>query len=118
MIEHVSVAVKNFDKSKKFYLAALKPLKYKLNYNFKDAAGFMAGGHTSFWIVKKPYVQKTHLAFLAETKKAVRDFHATALKAGAKDNGKPGLRPDYSSDYYAAFVLDLDDNNIEAVCYD
>ncbi len=117
MIEHVSVPVKDFRKAKKFYLAALKPLKYKLNYDFKDAAGFMAEGHTSFWIVKKPRVQKTHIAFRARTRKMVRDFHKAALQAGGKDHGKPGLRKDYSPDYYAAFILDPDGNNIEAVTY-
>lgn len=117
MIEHTGVLVRNFSKAKKFYMAALKPLGYKNNMNFPGASGFIEGGHTSFWIVKKPHREVLHVAFRAKTKKAVRDFHAAAMRAGAKDNGKPGLRKDYSPDYYAAFVLDPDGNNIEAVCF-
>ena len=57
-----------------------------------------------------------HVAFVAKDRKAVDAFHAAALKAGAKDNGKPGLREDYAPTYYAAFVIDADGNNVEAVC--
>ncbi|MBI4085080.1 MAG: VOC family protein [Candidatus Liptonbacteria bacterium] len=118
MIEHVSIPVRDFEKSKKFYLAALKPLGYELNMEFPGAAGFMADGHTSFWIVQKLSAQETHVAFLAKTRKAVNDFHVAALEAGGKNNGKPGLRTDYSPDYYAAFIHDPDRHNIEAVCYE
>ncbi len=117
MIEHTGIFVSNYQQAKKFYTAALKPLGYKLNMEYGEAAGFMEGGHTSFWIVKKARPQKSHIAFRAKNKKAVRDFHAAAIRAGAKDNGKPGLRKDYSPDYYAAFILDKDGNNIEAVCF-
>ena len=117
MIEHISVPVKNFKKAKKFYVAALKPLQYRLNMEFDGAAGFMEGGHTSFWIVKKPHKEKTHVAFRAKNKDAVKAFHKAALKAGGKNNGKPGLRKDYSPDYYAAFILDPEGNNIEEVCF-
>jgi catechol 2,3-dioxygenase-like lactoylglutathione lyase family enzyme len=117
MIEHTGVLVRDFAKAKKFYTAALKPLGYKNNMNFPDAAGFKEGGHTSFWIVKKAHRGKLHVAFRARNRKAVRDFHAAALRSGGKDNGKPGLRKDYSPGYYAAFVLDPDGNNIEAVCF-
>ncbi|HEV3245370.1 MAG TPA: VOC family protein [Candidatus Paceibacterota bacterium] len=118
MLEHVSVSVKDFAKAKKFYVAALKPLGYKLTMDYSpEAAGFKEGGHTSFWIVKKKHKDTTHLAFLAKSKKAVQDFHKAALKAGGKDNGGPGLREDYSPDYYAAFVYDPDGNNIEAVVF-
>lgn len=113
----MSVPVKDFKKAKKFYVAALKPLKYKLNFNFDGASGFKEDGHTSFWIVKKAHKEKTHVAFRAKNKEAVRVFYKTALKAGGKDNGKPGLRKEYSPDYYAAFVLDPEGNNIEAVCF-
>ena len=118
MIEHTSVPVTNFAKAKKFYLAALKPLGYKLTADYSpEAAGFKEGGHTSFWIAKKKgKVTPTHLAFRAKSRKAVQAFHRSALKAGGKDNGGPGLR-DYGGIYYAAFVLDPDGNNIEAVVF-
>src|SRR3989344_8597204 len=115
MIEHTGVSVKNIEKSKAFYTAALKPLGYKLNMDFGESVGFKEGGHTSFWIGKKRYYQQSHVAFHAKTRKAVRDFHKAAIKAGGRDNGKPGLRKDYSPDYYAAFIIDPSGNNIEAV---
>ena len=118
MIEHVSIHVSDYEKAKALYSAALKPLGYKLNMEYGTAAGFMEGGHTSFWIVEQKKVIPTHIAFRAKNKNAVHDFHTAALEAGAKDNGKPGPRPDYSPDYYAAFFLDEDGNNVEAVWYD
>ena len=116
MIEHVGIHVSNYKKAKKFYIAALKPLGYKNNMEHGEAAGFMEGGHTSFWIAKKAKVVPMHVAFAAKSKKEVQKFHAAALKAGAKDNGGPGFRTDYGPTYYASFVLDADKNNIEA-CY-
>lgn len=117
MIEHTGIFVSNYQKAKKFYAAALKPLGYKLNMEYGEAGGFIEGGHTSFWIIQKARPAKMHIAFRGKNKKAVRDFHEAAMRAGAKDNGKPGLRKDYSPDYYAAFILDADGNNIEAVCF-
>ncbi len=119
MIEHLSLPVHDFGKAKEFYTSALKPLGYKLAMEFgEEAAGFMAEGHTSFWIVKKPHGEKIHVAFRAPDKEAVHHFYDAGMKAGARDNGKPGPRKDYSPDYYAAFVLDPEGNNIEAVFYD
>jgi predicted lactoylglutathione lyase len=118
MIEHMSLPVKDHKRSKEFYSEALKPLQYKLNMDFEGASGFMEGGHTSFWIVEKPQGQKLHVAFLAKSKEMVDEFHKVAVNSGAKDNGAPGYRKDYSPDYYAAFVLDPEGNNIEAVWYD
>ena len=117
MIEHTGIFVSNYKRAKEFYTKTLKPLGYKVSMEFGEAAGFMEGGHTSFWITKKARVPQLHVAFHAKNKKAVRDFHEAAVRAGGKDNGKPGLRKDYSPDYYAAFILDKDGNNIEAVCF-
>jgi predicted lactoylglutathione lyase len=116
MIEHVSVPISDYKKSVKFYTMALKPLGYTLERKYPpEAAGFCEGDSTSFWIVlRKSKVQPIHVALRSKSKKAVEAFHAKALKAGAKDNGKPGFRTDYGNNYYAAFVLDLDGNNIEA----
>jgi len=117
MIEHISVPVSNVRKSKAFYTKALKPLGYAPWMAYADAVGFVEGGHARLWIGKQETVVPMHVAFLARSRKAVHEFHAAALKAGGKDNGKPGYR-DYSPDYYAAFVYDPDGNNIEAVWYD
>lgn len=80
-------------------------------------AGFNDGENTDFWISKEERFSPTHLAFQADSRRKVEDFHKAALAAGARDNGGPGYR-DYSPGYYAAFVLDPDGNNIEAVWYD
>lgn len=117
MIEHISVPVRNFPRAKAFYRRALKPLGYKMNMVFPGAAGFMAGGHTSFWIVKKARGAKIHVAFLAKNKKAVEAFYEAGIRAGGQDNGKPGFRKEYSPDYYAAFVNDEEGNSLEAVCF-
>jgi catechol 2,3-dioxygenase-like lactoylglutathione lyase family enzyme len=118
MIEHISIPIKDYVKARTFYAEVLKPLGYTLTKDFPDeAGGFSEGGHTSFWIVRKE-TGPVHVAFLAPNKEAVDAFYATALNNGAKDNGKPGTRENYSPDYYAAFILDPDGNNIEAVCFD
>ena len=87
MIEHVSVPISDYKKSKQLYLEALKPLDYELTSDYpSDAAGFFEGGSTSFWIVKKKKpVQPIHVALRAPSKEAVHQFHSAALKAGAKD---------------------------------
>ena len=116
MLEHISVPVNNFERAKKFYIAALAPLGYKLTADYSpEAAGFKEGGHTSFWISKKKKVVPTHVAFRAKSRKAVQDFHKAALKNGGKDNGRAGRRKGYG---YAAFAFDPDGNNIEAVLFE
>ncbi|MDO8561612.1 MAG: VOC family protein [bacterium] len=118
MIAHVTVPVKDYAKAKALYAAMLTPVGYKLTADHPDwkAGGFMEGGHTSFWIAEKKEMEPTHVAVLAESKEAVQEFYAKAIETGAKDNGGPGFRTEYSPEYYAAFVLDDDGNNIEA-CY-
>ncbi len=118
MIAHTSISVRDYKKAKKFYLKTLAPLGYKISMDFPKykAAGFKEGGHTSFWIGQPKRFAPMHLAFLAKSKKAVQAFYKAALKAGGKDNGGPGFRTQYGPEYYAAFILDRDGNNIEA-CY-
>jgi catechol 2,3-dioxygenase-like lactoylglutathione lyase family enzyme len=117
MIAHTTLHVSNYRKSKAFYNEALAPLGYSNNMEYGEAAGFNDGRNTDFWISKEKSVVPTHVAFEASSRKQVEAFHAAALAAGAKDNGGPGYR-DYWPGYYAAFVLDPDGNNIEAVWYD
>lgn len=116
MIEHVSVPVTDYEEAKKFYAEALEPVGYMLAQDHPEwkAGGFTEGGHTSFWIVEKEQVQPIHVAVLAPSKEAVEKFYEKSLAAGAADNGGPGFRKDYGPNYYAAFVLDSDGNNIEA----
>jgi predicted lactoylglutathione lyase len=117
MIAHTSLPVRDYRVSKKFYSTALAKLGYKNNMEFEDAAGFNDGTNTDFWISKKKTVVPTHLAFEAKSRQEVEAFHSAALAAGGKDHGGPGYR-DYSPGYFAAFVLDPDGHNIEAVWYD
>ena len=77
MIAHVSLPVSNYEKAKDFYIKALKPLGYTQNMEYGESAGFMEGGHTSFWIVKKERVEPGHVAFEVKDKKAVDDFHCS-----------------------------------------
>ena len=119
MLEHVSVPIGDFKSAKKFYLAALRPLGYKLWAEYPpQAAGFAEGGSASLWIsaVKGKVRNTIHVAMRARSRKAVKDFYAAAIEAGGKDNGGPGFRLEYGDNYYAAFVFDPDGNNIEA-CY-
>ena len=124
MIDHISFAVSNMEQSKAFYLAALKPLgiavvmEVTAEQTGADAhAGFGKDDKAFFWIGGgvKPK-GGTHVAFTAPTRADVDSFYRAALAAGGRDNGSPGLRPHYHPDYYGAFVLDPDGNNIEAAC--
>ena len=125
MLDHIGFRVSDFDRAKAFYTAALKPLGIALIMEVTAEqtgdyahAGFGAEGKPFFWIGqgKKP-ASDVHVAFTVQSRADVDAFHRAALDAGGKDNGPPGLRPHYHPDYYGAFVLDLDGNNIEAVCH-
>ena len=117
MIAHTSLSVSDFRKAKAFYSKALAPLGYSSNTEYGEAAGFNDGKNTDFWISKESSVVPTHVAFEARNADEVAAFHQAAIAAGGKNNGDPGYR-DYWPGYFAAFVLDPDGNNIEAVWYD
>lgn len=122
MIDHISIGVSDYKRSLGFYKAVLKPLGYKLVMSFGEGAGFGTPQHPSFWIQTPGYsgpIQGagSHVAFVAPDRKSVDAFYKAALRHGAVDNGKPGLRPEYHPDYYGAFVLDPDGHRIEAVCH-
>ncbi len=116
MIDHLTLRVRDAAKSKAFYLAALKPLGYELGMEWEGSAGFKCEGKIDFWVAPGKQ-EPMHIAFRARSRKAVDAFYQAAMQAGAKDNGPPGLRKDYHPDYYGAFVLDPDGNNIEAVIH-
>ena len=121
MIDHLGVPVSNFAKSKAFYARALAPLGYEIIMEFPDdggGAGLGVKPRADLWLgVAKGAIMRMHVAFEAGDHAAVDAFHKAALAAGGRDNGKPGPRPQYHKDYYAAFVLDPDGHNIEAVCH-
>jgi catechol 2,3-dioxygenase-like lactoylglutathione lyase family enzyme len=120
MFDHVSIGVADIARSKKFYDATLKPLGISLLSDGESSLGYGEKA-VQLWLgaTKKPVKADVdsglHFCFLAKDRAAVDAFYAAALKAGGKDNGKPGLRTDYSPDYYGAFVIDPDGNNVEAV---
>lgn len=117
-LDHVGFNVSDFPKARAFFVAALAPLDIGI---VKEGEGWaMVGrkGQPQFWFGSFGAPPgPIHLAFSADDHEQVRRFHAAALAAGAKDNGGPGLRPQYHADYYAAFVIGPDGHNIEAVCH-
>jgi catechol 2,3-dioxygenase-like lactoylglutathione lyase family enzyme len=118
MLDHITLQVSEYRKSKQFYALALKPLGYELIMEFGEIGGFGKDGKPDFWIAQGSATKPPlHVAFASTDRSTVDAFHRAALAAGAKDNGAPGLRPHYHSNYYGAFVLDPDGNNIEAVCH-
>jgi catechol 2,3-dioxygenase-like lactoylglutathione lyase family enzyme len=112
MLDHTGIAVSDWDKSKCFYETALKPLAIivVMEVTPEQSGG---GAHAGFGNVSGP----THVAFTAESRAAVDEFYRVALAAGGRDNGPPGIREYYHPNYYGAFVLDPDGNNVEAVCH-
>jgi len=121
MLDHVTIKVSNFEKSKAFYLTALKALGYDLLMEQDGYAGFGNKADKNpipdFWIYQHANPDKTHIAFAAKDRLAVEAFYKAALSANGKDNGKPGIRTEYHANYYGAFVFDPDGYNIEAVCH-
>lgn len=117
MIDHISIGVRDLEKSKAFYAAALAPLGYALMMEFPGVAGLGEKGKPDFWLGAGEVGARHHVAFLAPDRKTVDAFYEAAIRAGGKDNGAPGLRPQYHPNYYGAFVLDPDGHNIEAVCH-
>jgi len=121
MLNHVSIGVRDIAKTKKFYDAALKPLGYKCLSEGADSLGYGRDA-VAFWIsaTDRPVAADAksglHICFDAPTRKSVDGFHAGALGAGGKDNGKPGIRADYGPNYYAAFAVDPDGYRLEAYC--
>jgi catechol 2,3-dioxygenase-like lactoylglutathione lyase family enzyme len=118
VIDHIGIGVRDYEESRRFYERALAPLELALVAEIEAdnrAAGFGRGGRDDFWIHEGRPLGRMHVAFEADSSEAVDGFHAAALEAGARDNGAPGLRPEYSETYYAAYVLDPNGNNIEAV---
>ncbi|MEO3433488.1 VOC family protein [Inquilinus sp. CAU 1745] len=125
MLDHMGFAVSDLERSKAFYQAALAPLGIGILMEVTAEQtgggahlGFGANGKPFFWIGDgAPLQSPVHVAFTAESRAIVDEFHRAALAAGGANNGGPGLRPHYHPNYYGAFVLDPDGHNIEAVCH-
>jgi catechol 2,3-dioxygenase-like lactoylglutathione lyase family enzyme len=117
MIDHMTLTVRDYPRSRSFYERILAPLGYRVLMEFGDSCGF--GDEKPYFWMKQgdPPTTPQHIAFVAGTRAMVDAFHAAALAAGGRDNGPPGLRPEYHASYYGAFVLDPDDHNLEAVTH-
>lgn len=118
MLDHIGLTTNDLDASVAFYSKALESLGYSLNSKDKTSAGFGPDQASVFWLYagENRKGKGTHIAFRAGTREMVDAFYSMGLRAGGRDNGVPGLRADYSPNYYAAFLLDPDGNNVEAVC--
>jgi len=116
MIDHLGLEVRDYLRSKDFYLVALAPLGIEQLLEFEGRiGGFGRDGKPFFWIRQGEPAAGIHVAFSAPDSDAVDAFYAAALGAGGEDNGEPGLRTHYHPGYYGAYVLDPDGNNVEAV---
>lgn len=123
MIDHIWRPVADYERSKLFYTTLLLPLGYQLlrDHPEKKRAGFGIidkDGQRDFWVIENLKEAKGSsycLAFAASSKSRVDEFWNAGIRAGGRDNGKPGYRKEYGDGYYAAFIFDPDGYNIEAV---
>jgi catechol 2,3-dioxygenase-like lactoylglutathione lyase family enzyme len=121
VIDHLTIGVRDLERSRRFYRAVLEPLGFSERGPWSDERreiAFGAEGADDF-AISPEYAPggQLHIAFAADSREAVDAFHAAALEAGASDNGAPGERPEYAEGYYGAFVLDPDGHNVEAVVH-
>jgi predicted lactoylglutathione lyase len=117
IIDHVGIKVRDFEKSKTFYNAALAPLGVALSMEFPNVGGWGRGKKPELWLAGTGEEVKAtvHICLEAGSREEVDAFYKAAIAAGGKDNGPPGIREMYHPGYYGAFVLDPDGHNLEAV---
>jgi catechol 2,3-dioxygenase-like lactoylglutathione lyase family enzyme len=119
MIDHITIAVSDLQRSKLFYERALAPLEYRLSFGKEGVFWAFDVGDGSLFEIQQsespPPLTRVHVAFRVGGNADVDAFYRAALDAGAADNGAPGPRPEYTANYYACFVLDPDGYNIEAM---
>ena len=117
-VAHVAVNVSDWEHAKRFYAEVLGPLGYRVVYEEEGVLAYYADtGGLDFGIGRRDPTGGAHVAFDCPDRQSVDRFHANGLAAGGRDNGAPGIRAHYDANYYAAYVLDPDGNNIEAVCH-
>ena len=117
-IDHIGIAVSDYARSKDFYAQCLAPLGLELIIEIDGWAGFGRDHKAELWFGADKQAHKPmHIAFVAEDRDSVDRFHQAGIVAGARSNGTPGLRTLYHPHYYAAFLVDPDGHNIEAVCH-
>jgi catechol 2,3-dioxygenase-like lactoylglutathione lyase family enzyme len=117
VFDHIGLKVKDIKAAVRFYKAALAPLGIVVCSQDDASAGLGPEGAPALWLYQDAKARAgTHVALRAGDRKAVDRFHAAGLDGGGKDHGAPGVRADYAPTYYAAFLLDPDGNNVEAVC--
>jgi catechol 2,3-dioxygenase-like lactoylglutathione lyase family enzyme len=119
VFDHIGIRVKDLAASVRFYRAALAPLGLTLCSEDASGAGFGPKDAPALWLLPTGTVPPSgpvHLALHAAERPAVERFYRAGIEAGGRDHGAPGLRPNYGESYYAAFLLDPDGNNVEAVC--
>ena len=123
MIDHISIAVRDLKAGERFYTTLLAPLGMTKLREWPDAAVGFGKKYPEFWINRRAAMARVtedsgvHICLRATDTRAVEDFYAAALKAGGTSDGAPGLRTEYHSSYYAAFIRDPDGNRIEAVTF-
>jgi len=125
MLDHIGIKCSDLSRSRSFYDNALAPLGFALSMHVTremtgdgtEHLGYGTKEQPFFWLSQGKSQVGVHIAFSAADRKAIDAFYKAALAAGGKDNGAPGLRPHYHPNYYGAFVLDPDGNNVEAVCH-
>ena len=117
MIDHVNIGVADLAASRVFYERALAPLGYSALMEAPYGVGFGKDGKPDLWISDRPPSGPLHIAIASPDRAGVDAFHREARAAGGRDNGAPGLRPQYHPSYYGGFVLDPDGNNVEAVTH-
>ena len=122
LIDHISLGVVDLERAMAFYDSVLEPLGGSRLLTRPGNAGYGTAGRPKprFWIrlrgdAASPFQPEMHVAFQAPDRAAVDAFYARALRLGATDNGKPGLRPRYHENFYAAYVIDPDGHRLEAV---
>jgi catechol 2,3-dioxygenase-like lactoylglutathione lyase family enzyme len=122
MLDHITLTVSDFAKAQAFYERALAPLGYTRLMGEENVYWGFGKERPFFWIGAPDEThavsKAVHVALAAGGKSEVDGFYNAALSAGARDNGAPGYRREYGAGYYAAFVFDLDGNNVEAVFHD
>ncbi|HLF68283.1 MAG TPA: VOC family protein [Gaiellaceae bacterium] len=117
MIDHVKVGVSDLEAAKEYYAKALAPLGYRVEFEAEGMVYFADSKGLDFGVGTDLQAGGAHVGFTVPDPATVQAFYDAAIAAGGADNGPPGPRPEYGEDYYAAYVLDPDGNNVEALCH-